>query len=89
MINCALPYGLTAKPLSKNWLPRYLKRHPYMRCMKQNTKEIDRSACEVLKLYKRHFQNFKKIIDEYNIPPGIYIIWMRLAFVLGLVELNG
>ena len=70
MIDRALPPGVESTPLSKNWLPRYLNRHPHMRRTKQKTKEIDRSACEVLELYERHFRDFKKVVDENGIPPG-------------------
>ena len=41
-----------------------------MRRTKQKTKEINRSACEELAIYERHFRDFKEVIIEKGIMPG-------------------
>ena len=84
MIDRSLAPGEESTPLSKNWLPRYLKRHPHMRRTKQKTKEIDRSACEELAIYEKHFQDFKKEVEEKGILPGDIYNMDETGFRIGV-----
>ena len=84
MIDRVLPLGQEPTPLSKYWLPRFLKCNPHMRRTKQKTKEIDRSACEELAICERHFRDFKDVVQEKGILPGDIYNMDETGFRIGV-----
>ena len=55
-----------------------------MKRLKQKTKEIDRSASEELRVYRRHFREFKEKIDKKGILPGDIYNMDETGFYIGV-----
>ena len=88
IIDVSLSPGQEPEPLSKNWISRHLAKHPYMRRVKQKIKEIDRSASEEMAIYRRHFRDYQREVEEKGILPGNTYNMDGQGFALVLVAIN-
>ena len=59
-----------AAPLGKNWITHYLWRNPHLRWVRQKLQELERVAANEIPVYKKHFREFKAIVNEKGIQNG-------------------
>ena len=55
-----------------------------MRCIKQKTKELDRTVAEEIAIFERHFQEFRRVVTEKGISPGDIYNMDETGFRIGI-----
>jgi len=75
---------LSAPPLGKDWVTRWLQRNPDCRRVRQKPRNIERSASDEKALYEHYFRAYKRVVTEHGIASADIYNMDETGFRIGV-----